>query len=86
MLKLSLPSEVLKQEIITFEEIQYASDSGDKQSKKESYEEFLRLDQNYQAEFGKHEGALSNKEGWEINKMHQQIIKSLATYSSLMSR
>ncbi len=48
--------------------------------------EFLRLDQSYQDEFEKHEEALSTKDGWEVSKMHQQIIKSLPTYSSLMSR
>lgn len=82
----TLLMDILENQKMLIEEMQYASDSGEKQSIKESYEEFLRLDQNYQDEFEKHEEALSTKDGWEISKLHQQIIRSLPTYSSLMSR
>lgn len=82
----TLLMDILENQRTLVEEMQYASDSGEKQSIKESYEEFLQLDQNYQDEFEKHEEALSTKDGWEISKMHQQIIRSLPTYSSLMSK
>ena len=77
--------DILENQRVLIEEIRFASDSDDKQSIKESYEKFLRLDQSYQDEFEKNEGALSNKDGWELSKLHQKIIRSLPTYSSLMS-
>jgi hypothetical protein len=77
--------DILENQRALIEEIRYASDSGEKHSINESYKEFLRLDKNYQDEFQKHEEGLSTKDGWEISKMHQQIIRSLPTYSSLMS-
>jgi|GEM_PF-6502281 len=82
----TLLMDILENQRTLVEEIQYAGISGEKNSIKKLYEEFLRLDQNYQDEFEKHEEALSTKDGWEISKMHQQIIRSLPTYSSLMSR
>jgi len=78
--------DILENQRALIEEIRFASDSGDKQSIKDSYEEFLRLDQRYQDEFEKNEGALSNKDGLEISKLHQKIIRNLPTYSSLMSK
>jgi hypothetical protein len=77
--------DILENQRVLIEEIRYASDSGEKHSINESYKEFLRLDQNYQEEFEKHEEALSNKDAWDISKLHQQIVKNLPTYSSLMS-
>ncbi len=64
--------------------MQYTGNNGDSSSIKALYEEFLRLDQNYQQEFEKYEEALSNKDGLEISKSHLQIIRSLPKYSSLM--
>jgi hypothetical protein len=77
--------DILENQRALIEDIRYASDSGEKKSISGYYEEFLRLDKNYQDEFQKHEEGLSTKDGWEISKMHQQIIRSLPTYSSLMS-
>lgn len=82
----TLLMDILENQRTLVEEMQYASDSGEKQSIKESYEEFLQLDQNYQDEFEKYEEALSTKDGWEISKLHQEIIRSVPSYSSLMSR
>ncbi len=78
--------DILENQRALIEEIRFASDSGEKNSISGYYEEFLRLDKNYQDEFERHEEALSTKDGWEISKMHQQIIRDLPTYSSLMSR
>ncbi|MBW1634851.1 MAG: hypothetical protein JRJ68_01125 [Deltaproteobacteria bacterium] len=80
----TLLMDILEDQRALVEEMQYASNNGERNSIKESYEKFLRLDQNYQDEFQKHEGALAAKDGWEISKMHQQIIRSLPTFSSLM--
>ncbi len=80
----TLLMDILENQRTLIEEMRYASDSGEKHSIKELYEEFLRLDKSYQEEFEKYEEALSAKDGWEISKMHQQIIRSLPTYSSLM--
>ena len=76
--------EILDNQKMLVEEMRYASDIDDKQSIKESYEKFLDLDKRYQEEFEKHEGALSNKEGLEISKIHHQIIRDVPSYSSLM--
>ncbi len=80
----TLLMDILENQRTLVEEIQYAGISGEKHSIKQLYEEFLRLDQNYQDEFEKHEEALSTKDAWEISRMHQQIIRDLPTYSSLM--
>lgn len=82
----TLLMDILENQRTLVEEMRYASDMGEKQSIKESYEEFLRLDKNYQDEFQKHEEGLSTKDGLEISKMHQQIVRNLPTYSSLMGR
>ncbi len=80
----ALLMDILENQRTLVEEIQYAGISGEKHSIKQLYEEFLRLDQNYQDEFEKHEEALSTKDGWEISKMHQKIVRSVPSYSSLM--
>lgn len=76
--------DILENQKVLIEEMQYARTNGDKRSIKESYEEILRLDESYQEEFEKLEGELSHTEGLEISKKHHEIVKSIPSYSSLM--
>ena len=76
--------DILENQKVLIEEMQYAKANGDRRSVKESYEEILRLDQNYQEEFEKYEGELSHTDGLEISKKHHKIIRTIPSYSSLM--
>ena len=76
--------DILENQKVLIEEMQYARTNGDKRSIKESYEEILRLDESYQEEFEKLERELSHTEGLEISKKHHEIVKSIPSYSSLM--
>ena len=57
---------------------------GDKRSIKNTYEEFLRLDQDYQDKYAKYEEKLSSSDCMEISKKHYEIMRSLPQISSLM--
>lgn len=80
----SLLLDILENQKVLIEEIQYARTSGDKRLIKKSYEEIFRLDKNYQEEFDKYEGDLSHTDGLEISQKHYEIIRSIPSYSSLM--
>jgi hypothetical protein len=75
---------ILENQKVLLGEMQYARTNGDKRLIKESYEEILRLDKNYQEEFKKYEVDLSQTDGLEISQKHYEIIKSIPSYSSLM--
>ncbi len=66
------------------EEIKDARDSGNKNTIKESYEEILRLDKEYQELFKSYERELSNSDRNEISNKHYNVMQSLPNFSSLM--
>ena len=76
--------DILENQKMLIEEMQFARTNGDKHLIKKSYDEILRLDKNYQEEFEKYEGDLSHTDSLEISQKHYEIIRSIPSYSSLM--
>lgn len=76
--------DILESQTDLIEEINDARDFGNKDTMRESYEEILRLEKEYQELYEKYEDELSNSGRNEISKRHYKIFKSLPNLNSLM--
>jgi len=80
----TLLMDILENQKELIEQMKTAHAFGDKRLIKESYEEILRLDKNYQEEFKRHEDQLSSTDSIEISERHYKIVKSIPQYSKLL--